>query len=49
MIDGFVSRKKANIAKGNGFGAQYLKPNKPSYTISARYWKDGADALVKIL
>jgi len=47
MIDGFRKRKEKNLAKGNGFGAQYLDPNKPSYTISARYWKDGSDALVK--
>lgn len=33
--------------KNNGFGAQLLKLDKPSYTIPARYWKDGYDALVK--
>ncbi len=47
MIDGFNKRKKKNSAKGYGFGAQFLKMDKPSYTISARYWKDGGDALVK--
>lgn len=47
MIAGFVKRKQTNLEKGNGFGAQYLNLDKPSYTISARYWKDGADALVK--
>ena len=47
MIDGFVRRKAANKAKGLGFGAQYLRLNEPSFTISARYGKDGADALVK--
>lgn len=47
MIKGFIERKKRNDEKGRGFGAQYLKFDKPSYTISARYWKDGADALVK--
>ncbi|HVY01175.1 MAG TPA: DNA cytosine methyltransferase [Candidatus Nanoarchaeia archaeon] len=47
MIDGFNRRKKINAENGKGFGAQYLKLNEPSYTISARYWKDGADALVK--
>ena len=36
-----------NKKKGNGFGWQILDPKKPSYTISARYWKDGSDALVK--
>ena len=33
--------------KKYGFGAQFLKMDKPSYTITARYWKDGYDALVK--
>ena len=47
MIEGFVRRKERNVASGKGFGAQYLNFNKPSYTISARYWKDGSDALVK--
>ncbi len=47
MIEGFIRRKEFNLKKGNGFGAQYLSLDKPSYTISARYWKDGADALVK--
>lgn len=46
MIDGFVERKKKHTANGNGFGWQILKMDKPSYTISARYWKDGGDALV---
>ena len=30
-----------------GFGWQFLKSDEPSYTISARYYKDGAEALVK--
>lgn len=47
MIDGFNRRKLKNKENGKGFGAQYLDLFKPSYTISARYWKDGADALVK--
>jgi len=47
MIDGFVRRKEINKKKGHGFGAQYLSLDRPSYTISARYYKDGADALVK--
>ena len=29
-----------------GFGAQFLNPDKPSFTIPARYYKDGYDALV---
>jgi DNA (cytosine-5)-methyltransferase 1 len=47
MIDGFIKRREKNEAKGNGFGWQILNSKKPSYTISARYWKDGADALVR--
>ena len=46
MIDGFIKRKNKNKLKGNGFGWQFLKKGEPSYTISARYWKDGSDALV---
>lgn len=43
-----IQRKKERAKKnGNGFGAQFLKMDKPSYTIPARYWKDGYDALVK--
>ena len=33
--------------KGHGFGAQFLKMDKPSYTIPARYYKDGYDALIR--
>jgi len=47
MIDGFVRRKKENLKKGTGFGAQYLRLDEPSFTISARYYKDGSDALIK--
>ncbi len=47
MIDGFYRRLKANKKKGNGWGAQFLDMDKPSFTISARYWKDGADALIR--
>jgi len=47
MIDGFRERKERNKKNGKGFGWQILEMDKPSYTISARYWKDGADALVK--
>lgn len=46
MIDGFRRRKERNIRRGAGFGWQILDLEKPSYTISARYWKDGSDALV---
>ncbi len=47
MIEGFNRRKKKNEENGKGFGAQYLRMDEPSFTISARYWKDGSDALVK--
>lgn len=46
-IEGIKRKKEKSKERGNGFGAQFLDPNKPSYTISARYWKDGYDALVK--
>lgn len=47
MVEGFKRRKAANMAAGKGFGWQILDPEKPSYTLSARYWKDGSDAIVK--
>ena len=46
-IEGIKNKKLKSIEKCAGFGAQYLDPEKPSYTIPARYWKDGYDALVK--
>jgi DNA (cytosine-5)-methyltransferase 1 len=46
-LQGIENKKKKSNDNGNGFGAQYLDMNKPSYTIPARYWKDGYDALVK--
>lgn len=46
-IQGIANKKKKSNEKGHGFGAQFLNLEKPSYTISARYWKDGYDALVK--
>ena len=46
MIDGFRRRESKNKEKGRGFGWQILDLEKPSYTISARYYKDGSDALV---
>jgi len=44
---GIKNKKKKSKESGNGFGAQFLDFDKPSYTIPARYWKDGYDALVK--
>jgi DNA (cytosine-5)-methyltransferase 1 len=46
-ILGIQNKKLKAKENGNGFGAQYLNLDKPSYTIPARYWKDGYDALVK--
>ena len=46
-LAGISNKKGVNKEKGFGFGAQMLDFEKPSYTIPARYWKDGYDALVK--
>ena len=46
-IQGIKNKKEKAKKEGNGFGAQFLDLEKPSYTIPARYWKDGYDALVK--
>jgi DNA (cytosine-5)-methyltransferase 1 len=46
-ITGILVKKQKSKENGTGFGAQFLDPEKPSYTIPARYWKDGYDALVK--
>lgn len=46
-IEGIKKKKARSKERGVGFGAQFLDLNKPSYTIPARYWKDGYDALVK--
>jgi len=46
-LAGIANKKCVNKEKGFGFGAQMLNFDKPSYTIPARYWKDGYDALIK--
>ena len=46
-INGINAKKARSKLNGTGFGAQFLDPEKPSYTIPARYWKDGYDALVR--
>ena len=46
-IKGIIAKKERSALNGKGFGAQFLKMDKPSYTIPARYWRDGYDALVK--
>ena len=44
---GIIAKRDRMRAEGKGFGAQILDLEKPSYTIPARYWKDGYDALVR--
>ena len=46
-LAGIRAKKERMESKGHGFGAQFLDQEKPSYTIPARYWKDGYDALVR--
>jgi DNA (cytosine-5)-methyltransferase 1 len=46
-LAGIANKRAVSKGKGFGFGAQMLDLDKPSYTIPARYWKDGYDALVK--
>ena len=46
-IDGFKCRDIKNKKLGLGFGWQFLDLDKPSYTIRARYYKDGSEALIK--
>jgi len=47
LIKGFKRREKKNKKDGVGFKWQFLDLSKPSYTIPARYYKDGANALVR--
>ena len=46
-MTGIQNKRNRSKEKGAGFGAQYLDLDKPSFTIPARYWKDGYDALVR--
>lgn len=46
-LSGIYKKIQQSKKNGKGFGAQFLNLNKPSFTIPARYWKDGYDALVK--
>ena len=46
-ITGINAKKERMRNEKKGFGAQFLDLNKPSYTIPARYWKDGYDALLE--
>ena len=47
LINGFKRREENNKKRNIGFGWSFINPDEPSYTISARYWKDGAEALIK--
>ena len=46
-IAGINKKKVVMAAKSFGYGAQIINPDKPCFTIPARYWKDGYDALVR--
>ena len=46
-LDYAYNHIKKMRAKGYGFGAQFLKLDQPSYTITASYWPGGQDALVR--
>lgn len=46
-IAGIKAKKERSKKEHKGFGAQFLRLNEPSFTIPARYHKDGYDALVK--
>ena len=48
LYAGHMQRKKAHEAKGNGFGFCVFNGNsKYTSTISARYYKDGSEALIE--
>lgn len=48
LWQGHLNRKKAHKKKGNGFGFNLINRDSPySNTISARYYKDGSEALVE--
>ena len=46
-ILGINRKKQQSKERGAGWGAQFLDLDKPCFTIPARYYKDGYDALVK--
>jgi DNA (cytosine-5)-methyltransferase 1 len=46
-IAGILKKKEIMKSKSFGFGAQIINPDNVCYTIPARYWKDGYDALVQ--
>ena len=46
LLEGFIRRKRINEEKGNGFGFCVKDKNEISPTITARYYKDGAECLI---
>lgn len=46
-LQGIRNKKERMRRENKRFGAQILDPDRPSFTIPARYWKDGYDALVQ--
>lgn len=47
LLDGHIRRKKEHGEKGNGFGYSLFNDDSPyTNTISARYYKDGSEALI---
>lgn len=46
LLEGFIRRKKKHKEKGNGFGFCVKHENEISPTITARYYKDGAECLI---
>ena len=48
LYEGHLLRKQNHIKKGNGFGFSMFNENSPyTNTISARYYKDGSEALIE--
>ena len=48
LYEGHLARRKKNEQKGNGFGfCLFNKDSKYTSTISARYYKDGSEALIE--
>ena len=48
LFEGHKRRKKEHKLKGNGFGFSLFEENSPyTSTISARYYKDGSEILIK--
>jgi DNA (cytosine-5)-methyltransferase 1 len=46
-LEALKAHKEKHVAKGNGFGFQAISAESASIpTISARYWKDGSEALL---